>query len=149
MDSSYNQRNREQTERLKALGRWSDDELARPVGEHWTVGVALAHVAYYDGRVLGTVEASLRHGIPRHWWSGAEARAVNDARLETWRAVPPREALNQAVRTAEALDRLIESLPADLATALAEERPNALDRSRHRAEHLDEIERAVKTERVA
>jgi len=101
-------------------------------------------LAYYDGRVLGTLEASLRHDIPRLWWSGAEASAVNDARLEGWRAVPPREALNQAVRAAEALDRAIEALPADFAQALAEERYQALDRSLHRVEHLDEIERAVK-----
>ena len=68
MDTSFNQQNHEQTERLKALDRLSDDDLDRPVGEHWTVGVALAHLAYYDGRVLGTLEASLRHGIPRLWW---------------------------------------------------------------------------------
>jgi hypothetical protein len=143
MDTSYNQRNHEQTERLKALSRLSDDELGRPIGEHWTVGIALAHLAYYDGRVLGTLEASLRHGVPRLWWGAAETRAVNDARLEIWRTVAPREALDQAIRTADALDRLIASLPAELARTVAEERSQALDRSVHRAEHLDEIEQAL------
>jgi hypothetical protein len=144
MDAGYTQRNREQTERLRALGRLSDHDLARPVGEHWTVGVALAHLAYYDGRVLGTLEASSRHGIPRLWWGADETRAVNDARLEVWRAVPPREALDQAIRTAEALDSLIAALPPDFASSVAEERHLALDRSVHRAEHLDEIERAIR-----
>lgn len=143
MDMSYNQRNREQTERLKTLGRLSDAELARPMGEHWTVAVALAHLAYYDARVLGTLDASLRHGIPRYWWNGPEALAVNDARLDGWRALSPRETLDQAIQIAEAIDRFIAALPEDFAETILDERPSALDRSRHRAEHLDEVDAAL------
>lgn len=144
MDTSYNQRNREQSERLRTLTRLSDAELARPMGEHWTVGVALAHLAYYDARVLATLEASRRHGIPRYWWVGGEALAVNDARLDGWCALPPREALEQAIQIAEALDPFIAALPDDFAATILDERPSALDRSRHRAEHLDEIDAALR-----
>ena len=143
MDTSYNDRNREQTERLKALSRLSDEGLVRPVGEHWTVAVALCHIAHVDERVLAVLELSLRHGIPRHWWTMDEALAVNDARLPLWRALPPREALHRAIRTAEALDQVIRDLPADIAEAVARERARSLDRSLHRAEHLDEVDQAL------
>jgi hypothetical protein len=143
VDTSYNERNREQSERLKALDRLRDEDLARPVGEHWTVAVALAHIAYHDERVLGTLESSLRHGIPPAWWARDEVLAINDALLPLWRAMPPRAALRRAVHIAEALDRVIRELPADVAAALATERPTALDRSLHRGEHLDEVGRAL------
>jgi hypothetical protein len=144
VDTSHTDRNREQTERLKAIRQWSDETLAHPVGEHWTVGVALSHIAYWDSRVLGVLELSARQDIPRAWWSAAEAGAVNDARLPLWLAVPAREALLQAIRTAEALDRVIQDLPAHVLEAVMTERARSLDRSLHRAEHLDEVDRALK-----
>lgn len=145
MDKSHNERNRAETERLKALvGPLSDADLGRPVGDGgWTVAVALAHVAYWDGRTLGVLEASTRHGIRRSWWAAAEADAVNDARLEAWRSTPPREAAEEAVRNAETVDRVVAELPAEVVEALRTERPLALERARHRGAHLDEIEQAL------
>jgi hypothetical protein len=145
-DRAYVERNRAQRERLRALaGGVADEQLGRSLdGGEWTAAVALAHVAYWDGRTLATLEASVRHGIPRAWWDTAEADAVNAARLARWRVIPPREALAQAISTAEALDAYLEALPDDLAAALVDERPLALDRSRHRASHFDEIERALR-----
>jgi hypothetical protein len=143
VDTSYNGRNRRQTERLRALDRLSDTDLSRPVGEHWMVAVALCHIAHVDERVLAVLELSRLHGIPRAWWTMDEALAVNDARLPRWRTLPPREALRRAIRTAEALDRVIRDLPPEVAEAVAAERPRSLDRSLHRAEHLDEVEQAV------
>ena len=93
--------------------------------------------------MLGVLELSLRHGIPRVWWSMDEALAVNDARLPLWRAMPLREALRRAILTAETLDRVIRDLPADVAEAVATERARSLDRSLHRAEHLDEVDQAL------
>jgi hypothetical protein len=52
----------------------------RPVGEHWTVAVALAHIQYWDGRGLGAIEAWKRHGVPLALWRNNEA-AVNDLRF--------------------------------------------------------------------
>jgi hypothetical protein len=143
VDASYNSRNREQTERLKAMHEWSDEALARRVGEHWTVGVALAHIAYWDSRTLAVLELAARHDLQRAWWTPEEARAVNDARLPIWLAVPPREALRQATQTAEILDRVISELPAQVTEAVMIERARSFDRYRHRGEHLDEVDRAV------
>ena len=144
-DTSHIERNHDQQERLRVLGeRLSDEALGRPIGDgDWTVAMALAHLAYWDGRTLATLEASVRHGIARAWWDPAEADAVNAARLPGWAATPPREALRAAIRAAEAVDRYVEGLAPELVGELAEERPVALDRARHRGSHLDEIEQAL------
>src|SRR5215216_3593197 len=140
---SYNERNREQTRRVASLHRLSGDELSRPVGEHWTVAVALAHIQYWDGRELAGIEAWKRHGVPLTLWRSDEGRAVNDLRLDLWRALPPREALEAAIVTAEALDGILAALtPADAETVTAQ-RPSALERWMHREGHLDEVEQAL------
>ena len=149
MDAGYNERNRTQTRRLRGLRRLADEDLLRPVGEHWTVGVALAHIQYWDGRAVGAIEAWRRHDLPLTLWPDGEG-VINDVRLPVWREVPPREALEQAIRTAEALDRIVEDLTPEEAEAVAAQRYRVIDRSKHRSEHLDEIEAALgmKPERV-
>ena len=145
MDTAFTERNRAQRERLKQLAaRATEVDLGRPLeGGEWTVSVALAHLAYWDGRTLATLEASLRHGLPRAWWDTPEADAVNAVRLRVWLATPPGDALRDAIHAAEAVDHLLESLAPGVVQALAGERPFALDRSRHRGSHLDEVERAL------
>ena len=142
MDTSYNERNRMQTQRLRELRNMSDEDLLRPVGDHWTVGTALAHIQYWDGRAVGAIEAWRRHGLPLTLWTDGEGVA-NDVRLPVWRELPPREALEQAIKTAEVLDRIVEDLSPDEAEAVAAQRYRVLDRSMHRSEHLDEIEAAL------
>ena len=149
MDTGYNERNRTQTRRLKGLLSLTDEELLGPVGEHWTVGVALAHIQYWDGRAVGAIEAWRCHGLPLTLWTDGEG-VINDVRLPVWREVSPREALEQAIRTAEALDSIVEDLGPEEAEAVATQRYRVLDRSMHRSVHLDEIEAALsmKLERV-
>ena len=143
MDTSYNERNRLQTQRLKKLRRLSDEDLRHPVGEHWTVGVALAHIQYWDGRAVGALEAWRRHGLPLTLWINGE-NVVNDVRLPVWRELAPRQALEQAIDTAEVLDRVVEDLSPGEAEAVAAQRPRVLDRSLHRSEHLGEVRRALR-----
>ena len=145
MDTSHNERNRAQTERMKALdARLSDQDLQRPMGDGgWTVAVAMAHVGYWDGRMLAALEAAARHGVVPAWWDTGEADAVNAARLPTWKATPPRDALREAIRNAEALDRFLEGLSPDMVERLRSDRPTALDRARHRGSHLDDVEAAL------
>lgn len=139
-DTAYNERNRAQTERLASLRRLSDDEFALPLGEHWTIGVALAHMQYWDTRALGAFEAWRRHGASLLFWQTSEGIAVNDLRLELWRAVPTREALEQAIITAQALDRVIAALTPAEAETVATLRYASLERALHRDGHLSEIE---------
>ena len=142
MDAGYTKRNRLQTQRLKDLRRLSDEDLLCPVGEHWTVAIALAHIQYWDGRAVGALEAWRRHGLPLTLWTDGEG-VVNDVRLRVWSELPPREALEQAIRTAEVLDRIVEDLSSGEAEVVSAQRYRVLDRSMHRSEHLDQVDTAL------
>ena len=144
MDTGYNERNRLQTRRLRGLRRLSDEDLRRPVGEHWTVGIALAHIQYWDGRAVGALEAWRRHGLPLTLWTDGEG-VINDVLLPAWGERAPREALEQAIKTAEALDRIVEELSPEEAEVVSALRYRVLDRSMHRSEHLDEVAAALGT----
>lgn len=144
MATDYNQRNRAQTRRLKELRRLSDEDLRRPVGAHWTVAITLGHIQYWDGRAVGALEAWRRHGLPLTLWIDGEG-VVNDVRLPIWSDLSPREALEQAIETAEVLDRIVEDLSSAEAEIVSIQRYRALDRSLHRSEHLDEVYRTLDT----
>ena len=150
MDTGYNERNRLQTRRLRELCRLGDEDLLRPVGEHWTVAVALAHIQYWDGRAVGALEAWRCHGLPLTLWTDGEG-VVNDVLLPVWGECAPREALEQAIRTAAVLDLIVEDLSPEEAEVVSAQRYRVLDRSMHRSEHLDEVDKAlnVRLEKLA
>ena len=143
MDRSFVELNRASTERIRALAaRLSDDELRHPVGEHWTVAIVFAHLAFWDRRVMYVLDMTGRDGklfIPEI------DIFVNDLSLPLWAAIPPRAAAQIAIETAETLDKRLE----DFAPALLEEIFNYnkrwVIRALHRGEHLDEAEAALKS----
>jgi hypothetical protein len=142
VDRSFVERNRAQTARIRNLvARLSDADLKRPVGEHWTVGVALAHLAFWDGRVLAVLDASEREG--KVIAPNIDVM-VNDISLPLWSAIPPREAARIALETAEKLDQRLESLSPDLLEQIAAFNKRFVERALHRGEHLDEVEQALK-----
>ncbi len=106
------------------------------------MGVALAHIGYWDGRALGALETWRRHGFRLELW-GSDEQAVNDMRLAFWKAIPPRDALEQAIGVAEALDRVIRDLSAVEVETVAAQRYRVLERAIHRVAHLDEVQRAI------
>jgi hypothetical protein len=143
IDPSYDAKNRAQTERLKRLRSCSDEQLLQPVSDQWTVAIVLAHLQYLDGRALGAIEAWRRYGTPLNLWTDAEAFVTNDLRTPLWREAVPREALEQAIRTAERLDDVLADLTAAEQVSVAGERVRVLHRFLHRGDHLDDIERAL------
>lgn len=57
VDGPYAELNRASTGRLRALAaRLTDEELRQRVGEHWTVAIALAYLAFWDRRTLVTLD---------------------------------------------------------------------------------------------
>ena len=68
---------------------------------------------------------------------------MNDVRLPVWREMAPREALEQAIETAEVLDWIVEELSSTEAEVVSAQRYRVLDRSLHRSEHLDEVDGAL------
>ncbi len=127
--------------RLKALvARLSDADLARPIGHSWTVAAALAHLAFWDRRALVTLQGWERQGVPA---PAVDADRVNEAMLPEWLAMTPREAADEAIASAEAVDQAVAALSPELLASIGARRPRAVDRSLHRQEHLDEIARVL------
>ena len=145
MDRDHVARNEDARRQLAALvARLSDGQLAHPLAGDWTVAAVLAHLAFWDRFVLARWQQSLRDETAITPLDDGLLDLINAAGLEQWLAVPPRAAADSAVAAAEALDRLIESLPPG-AVQDARDRGlrHVLDRSEHRREHLGELERAL------
>jgi hypothetical protein len=141
LDRSFIERNRASTERIRVLvARLNDAELSQPLGEHWTVAVALAHLAFWDRRVLHLLDQTEQAG---KLVAPAIDLAVNDISLPLWAAMPPREAARLAIETAAALDQRLEAFPPALLEQIGTKDDWWLVRARHRDLHLDEVEAAL------
>jgi len=142
MDRSFIVRNQASTERIRNMAaRLSDDEMQHPVGEHWTVAIVMAHLAFWDRRVMYVLDMTERDGklfIPEI------DIFVNDLSLPLWAAIPPRLAANIAIETAETLDKRLETYSPALLEEIYTYNKRWVERSLHRGEHLDEAEAALK-----
>ncbi|MBI3105986.1 MAG: DinB family protein [Candidatus Rokubacteria bacterium] len=146
-DRSHDVPNAMERKRLLSLvARLSDEELSRPVSAGWTIAGTLAHLAFWDQRIVVLVERWRREGpaaVPAPL-DHANVDWINDAAKPMLLSLPPRRAAELAVVIAEAADRTVEILPGDLlARNVAAGSPVNLLRAEHRREHLDEIERAL------
>jgi hypothetical protein len=143
LDSTFVELNRASTDRIRTLAaRLSNTELQHPVGEHWTIAIALVHLAFWDRRVLDGLDKTERAGkltIPE------VDLVVNDLSLPFWAAIPPREAARLAIECADALDRRLENFPPALLEEIYNHNKRWVVRGLHRNEHLDEVEAALKT----
>jgi hypothetical protein len=144
LDQTYHEHNLASTLRIQRLaGRLSDKEMLHPVGEHWTVAVALAHLAFWDRRVMYVLDMTERGGklfIPDI------DIFVNDLSLPLWAAIPPRDAKRIAIETAQTLDKRLESYPRPLLEEIYAYNKRWVVRALHRNEHLDEVDRALKSQ---
>ncbi len=142
MNPAYIADNAVQRRRLIQLtANLSDADLARPLGDGGSIAALLAHLAFWDSYYLAQMQVWQRTGVQ---WVASDVDATNQAVDVLSAALPPRAAAELACQAAEAIDREIEGLPAELATALeAAGRVRILRRSMHRQEHLDEIEAAL------
>jgi hypothetical protein len=142
MDYSFVELNRASTDRMRMLAeRLSDEEMQHPVGEHWTVAIALAHLAWWDRRVMYVLDMTERDGklfIPEI------DIFVNDLSLPLWAAIPPRAAANIAIETAQTLDQRLEDYSPVLLEEIYNYNKRWVVRSMHRGEHLDEVDAALR-----
>jgi hypothetical protein len=136
---------RAELERVRELSdRVSDEELSRPLDADWTPAGLIAHIAFWDrfcrARWLHAARTGRR--VPAHI-EDAFTDLVNDANIPHWNRVPPRTAIEECLEAGREVDDLIHSLdPEVIADMIAEGRHRLVDRSIHRSEHLDVIERA-------
>ena len=145
VDRSYVAENAAELRRLRGLvERLSDADLARPTAGGWTVASSLAHVAFWDQRVLFWLDRWDRGEAPRAV-DHAEVDWINDAGKPLLLALPPRVAARLAVEIADRLDRRLAALPDErIAANHAAGEPLLLARARHRKTHLDEIEQILR-----
>jgi hypothetical protein len=142
LDRSFVELNHKATQRMRsAAARLSDEELCHPVGEHWTVAIVFAHLAFLDRRALYVLDATEREG---RVVNPDYDIFVNDLALPFWAAMPVRQAADLAFETAETLDKRLETYPPDLLELIHAERKRYIFRAFHRNEHLDEAEAALK-----
>jgi hypothetical protein len=141
LDRSFVEHNRAATGRMADLAaRLTDEQWRIPVGEHWNAAIALAHLAFWDLRVLAVLDRSEREGV---LVAPEIDLVVNDLSLPLWGAIPPREAARIAVETAERLDSRLEACPPGLIEEMVARYPRWVVRALHRNEHLDEVDAAL------
>jgi hypothetical protein len=142
LDKSFIKLNNKSRERMQALAeRLSDNEMQSKVGEHWTVAIVFAHIAWWDRRVMYVLDMTEKNGelfIPEI------DIFVNDLSLPLWAAVPPREAVHIAMENAEAVDKRLEEYPENLLEELLNYNKRWVIRALHRNDHLDEADAALK-----
>jgi hypothetical protein len=145
VDRSYIEENAAGLRRLKALvERLSDADLARPTPGGWTVAASLAHVAFWDQRVLYWLDRWDQGEAPRAL-DHADADWINDAGKPLLLALPPRVAARLAVEVAEQVDGRLAALTDErIAANQGAGEPILLARARHRKTHLDEIEQILR-----
>jgi hypothetical protein len=142
MDRSFVDLNRRSRERIrKLIDSLSEEQMQHPVGQHWTVAIVLAHLAWWDRRVMAVLDKTQQDGklfIPD------VGIIVNDISLPLWAAIPPKDAARICTETAEACDAQLENFPPDLLEVIYTYNQRWVVRALHRNEHLDEADAALK-----
>lgn len=114
-------------------------------GGEWSIGVELAHMAFWDGFVA----ERWKHAEQSNLSAPASvdltlADLINDASVPGWALIPPGDAAQLALIAAGEVDRVIAAQPDDAVQALlAVGWTSLLDRSVHRDEHLAALERRI------
>jgi len=122
----------------------ADHDFARDLGDGWTVSTALAHLAFWDRRGKLLLErwqaGDVAPADMPEWYSDT----LNNTLVDEWRAIPPHDAARLAIEAAVAIDAAIAGLE-DRVTAeiMARDEAWRLTRSKHRREHIEQIERCL------
>jgi len=164
MDRPYVAENDAERERLRSLvARLSDKELTRPMPAGWTVAAVLAHIGFWDARAIFFLDRWARGVEPSIVdYEPADVDWINDSAKPLCLALPPRHAADLALRLADESDAKVAALNdemlAKIRAAGVSAPPNSQDpngspfnlsRANHRKEHLDDIERALRTRPLA
>lgn len=147
VDRSHEAANDAARARLRSLiGRLKDEELARPMADGWTVAAQLAHIGFWDARAIFALRKWAR-GIdpPPGDYEPDDPAWINDSAKPLALALPPRQAAELSLRLAEEADKGIAALSDELVEKIRVLGPFNISRAEHRREHLDEIDRALRS----
>lgn len=145
MTSPFVKENDESRQRLEGLVRGlSPEDLARTTPHGWTVSALLAHLAFWDQRVLVLLRRWKKQGVDP---SPIDADAVNDSLKPLCLALEPRSITALCLSSAKEADAEIEAVSAELLKAIQATAGTQfrLNRAIHRNGHLDDIELLLKT----
>ena len=125
----------------KIVNRLSDEELSKSIRSDWTISITLAHLAFWDQRVIFVIESAKKNNklhAPSYDYQ------LNDILTPILRAIPVQEAAKMAFTASEKLDNELEQCSVPLIEEMKEVNERLIDRSIHRNLHLDEIENAIR-----
>jgi len=143
LDKSYIELNRASRERIRSLAeRLTEEEMQTKVGEHWTVSIVFAHLAWWDRRVIYVLDMTEKEG---KLFAPEIDIFVNDLSLPLWAVVPPRDAARIAIESAETLDKRLEEFSPALLEEIHNYNKRWVIRALHRSEHLDEADAALRS----
>ena len=130
--------------RLKAIiDRLTIEDLTRIAPSGWTVAALLAHIAFWDQRIVVLLRRWKESSVDE---SPVDADAMNDALKPLCLALDPQKAVEICLSSAEAADNELESLSPELYQQIqASPTHFRFNRSLHRTNHLDEIERLLRS----
>lgn len=132
--------NEESTQRLRnVVANLDESDLGRSLGGNWTVGLAFVHLAFWDARQIAALERFARgEDFPRE-------DITTNATLESIAsAFDAKSSADAAVTAAERLDATLRGLTAEQLESLqAAGRGYAIERWRHRDEHLRQVEEVI------
>jgi hypothetical protein len=138
----YVEANTTSRRRLEAfVNGLSDDDLRRETPYGGTVAALLAHLAFWEERVLVLIRRWQAEGIGE---APVDADMINDALQPILLALEPRAAARLCLESAAATDALLETLTPEFVRQI-EAAPVfiRLNRSLHRNAHLEDLRRVM------
>lgn len=128
--------------RLKAIvDRLTDEDFTRSTLGGWTVTALLAHLAFWDQRIVVLLRRWKEKGVDQ---SPVDSDAMNDALKPIFLALEPRVAVELCLSSAEAADAELESITPELYAQIEASGTHfRFNRALHRNDHLNEIEKLI------
>jgi uncharacterized damage-inducible protein DinB len=119
----------------------SPEELRQETSFGWTVAALLAHLAYWDRRVLVLLRRWKEKGFDE---SPVDSDAINGALHALCHAIEPRKAIAVCLEAARETDAEIETVSDALVARIADGSTHfRLNRGLHRNDHLDQLEEVL------
>jgi hypothetical protein len=130
-------------ERLESLVReLSDEDMKHPLEAGWTVSAVLAHLAFWDIRIVTLLQKWQNDGGVQP--SAIDSDVINEVSRHICLAVPGPTAAEMALNWARNANHAIAGLNPMIAAEIMEKAPNVrLDRAHHRQAHIEDIQKAL------
>jgi len=142
MPYPFVEKNTASRRRLKAIvERLNDEDFARTTPGGWSVAALLAHLAFWDQRIVVLLHRWKENGVDE---SPVDSDMINDSLKPILLAIQPRAAVELCLSSAEAADAELENLTPELYEQIqASSNHFRFNRALHRDDHLNEIEQLL------